>query len=57
MPVLTHPFAAACHSLEQVVMERYVRLGEQMAMCYSTIPLKPSPAELQQIFKEVGPPV
>ena len=38
-------------------MERYVRLGEQMAMCYSTIPLKPTPTELQQTFREVGPPV
>ncbi len=47
--------AARC-SLEQVVMERYVRLGEQMAMCYANIPLKPSPAELQQSFRDVGPP-
>ena len=43
-------------SLEQVVLERYNRLGEQVAACYAGTPLRPSPGELQQLFRGVPPP-
>lgn len=43
-------------SLEQVVLERYNRLGEQVAACYSGASLRPSPGELQQLFRSVTPP-
>lgn len=43
-------------SLEQVVLERYNRLGEQVAACYSGAALRPSPGELQQLFRQVTPP-
>lgn len=43
-------------SLEQVVLERYSRLGEQVAACYAGTPLRPSPGELQQLFRQVTPP-
>lgn len=46
----------AGYSLETVVMERYTRLNEQIAMCYASIPLNPNPAELQQMFREIGGP-
>lgn len=45
-----------CSSLETVVMERYTRLAEQIAKCYASVPLKPAPAELQRLFRDIGAP-
>ena len=44
----------AWRSLETVVMERYVRLDEQIALCYTNIQLVPSPGDLQHLFREAG---
>lgn len=41
--------------VEEKVLERYVRLEEQMQVCYTNIPLRPSPEELKELFKTTGP--
>lgn len=42
--------------LEQLVVERYTRLEEQMAASYEGIALNPTPGEFQQLLRAVPPP-
>ncbi len=40
--------------LQTELLRRYVQLEEQMAMCYPSMQLTPSPQELEELCKNIG---
>ena len=40
--------------LQTELLRRYVQLEEQMAMCYPSMQLTPSPQELEEICRSIG---
>ncbi len=40
--------------IEAELLQRYGRLEQQLATCYSGISLSPSPEELRELFKSTG---